>query len=103
MAEWYENIPTPMDRGGNVVPLDTKKLFCSGKVRAVKEIGYKLNAWVVRVVGEEDFEFLHDCTLPDGWEQLERDVAKDPCGYFGKECDSGARNAPPTTARSARR
>lgn len=84
MANWYDNVPAPLDANGREVPLDTRELVCGGEVSAVKEIGYKLHNWVVRVVGEEDFEFLHDCTLPDSWERLEEDAAKGLCcEYFG--------------------
>lgn len=83
MTNWYDNIPAPVDSDGREVPLDTRELVCGGEVRAVKEIGYKLHNWVVRVVGEEDFEFLHDCTLYDSWEWLEEDSTKGPCEYFG--------------------
>ena len=83
MANWYDDVPAPMDADGREVPLDTRELVCGGEVRAVKEIGYKLHNWVVRVVGEEDFEFLHDCTLPDSWERLEDDARNGLCEYFG--------------------
>ena len=83
MANWYDDVPAPVDANRREVPLDTRELVCGGEVRAVKEIGYKLNNWVVRVVGEEDFEFLHDCTLPDSWERLEKDSSNGLCEYFG--------------------
>lgn len=85
MANWYDSVPAPLDSNGREVPLDTRELVCGGEVRAVKEIGYKLHNWVVRVAGKEDFEFLHDCTLPDSLEQLEEDAAKGLCGYFGMD------------------
>lgn len=85
MANWYDNVPAPVDANGHVVPLDTKELLFDGEVRAVKEIGYKLHNWVVRVVGEEDFEFLYDCTLPDSWERLKCDAMLGACHYFGME------------------
>lgn len=110
MANWYDNVPAPVDANGRMVPLDTREIAFDGKVRAVEEICYKLHNWVVRFVGEEDFEFLHDCALPDSWERLEEDARNGLCEYFGmgdaedcKECPAyGDRLTPSCNSVMAR-
>ena len=32
MANWYDNIPAPVDANGREVPLDTRELVLDGKV-----------------------------------------------------------------------
>lgn len=84
MANWYDNIPAPVDSNGREVPLDTRELVYSGETREVYGFSYSiaLMVWHVQFRGY-GFVVLNTCTLPDSWERLEDDAAKDPCAYFG--------------------
>lgn len=87
MDNWYDNVPAPVDANGHEVPLDTKELVFDGKTREVWSITYSSGRWSV------GFKWscgaaLNSCTLPDSWERLEKDAAKDPCVYFGCGDDS---------------
>lgn len=94
MTNWFGNIPAPVDADGREVPLDTKKLVYKGKTRGVVSIAYNLaiGVWMVIFDGVVECPRLSSCTLPDSWEQLERDVrgarrdakwALASCRYFG--------------------
>ena len=84
MANWYDNVPAPTDKDGRAVPLDTKELVCDGATRKVYGLAYSTRraCWRVAFV-DEVVSDLNTCTLPDSWERLEKDAAKDPCVYFG--------------------
>lgn len=90
MANWYDNVPAPVDVNGRVVPLDTKELVYDGKVFRIGGLEYLKYrnvgcAWVADLVGLAPKVPLNICTLPDSWEQLEEDAAKGLCGYFGMD------------------
>lgn len=90
MANWYDNIPTPVDSNGREVPLGTKELVLDGKVFEVGCLAYHNVecAWVVDLVGFASKVPLGYCTLRDSWERLEEDAVKDACEYFGYGDDS---------------
>lgn len=83
MSNWHDNVPTPVDSNGREVPLDTKKLVCRGETHEVYCFIYSIErgGWSVGFKGSCG-SALSACTLPDSWEQLEEDAAKDPCVYF---------------------
>lgn len=88
MANWFDNVPAPVDANGREVPLDTKELMLDdGKVFKVGGIAYRNVecAWVADLVGFASKVPLNYCTLPDSWERLEDDAAKGLCGYFGMD------------------
>lgn len=82
MANWFDNIPVPMDANGSVVPLDTKELVRKGETLKVYGFDYSamLKAWFVRF-DEYGYIRLGACTMPDSWEKLEEDAAKAPREY----------------------
>lgn len=85
MANWYDNVPAPLDANGREVPLDTRELvLLDGKVFEVGGLAYR-NAecsWVADLVGFASKVPLTHCTLHDSWERLEEDAKKDACEYF---------------------
>lgn len=95
MANWYEDIPAPVDANGSVVPLSTKELVYKGEPRGVVSIAYDLAIGMRMVIFEGVVECprLTHCSLPDSWEKLERDIrdARDvkwalaSCRYFGHD------------------
>ena len=92
MANWYDNIPAPVDANGREVPLDTKSLVYKGETREVLLISYNAAAgrWEADLTGLANMAecpFLSSCTLPDSWERLEEDAAKELCEYFGHSDD----------------
>lgn len=86
MANWYDNIPAPVDANGCEVPLDTRELVYKGETRDVFRIAYSvaIGRWVADLANTDEHPFLTNCTLPDSWERLEKDAAKCACDYFGK-------------------
>lgn len=94
MANWYGNVPAPVDANGREVPLDTRELAFDGERREVYCFIYNIGrgCWSVgfkRSCGAA----LSACTLPDSWERLEEDARSGLCEYFGmgdaedcKEC-----------------
>ena len=88
MANWHDNVPAPVDSNGREVPLDTKKLVCRGETREVYCFIYNIGrgSWSVGVKGSCG-SALSACTLPDSWERLEEDAAKELCEYFGHNDD----------------
>ncbi len=92
MANWYDNVPAPLDANGHEVPLDTRELVYKGETRNVLSITYSahLKYWSVAFWWLDGVD-ISSCTLPDSWERLEKDAAKDPCAYFDMERDSGDR------------
>ena len=87
MANWYDDVPAPVDANGREVPLDTRKLMRGGKLFRVCEIAYNsiTERWVVRPEGPGAARGLSSFFLPDSWEQLEEDASKGLCGYFGMD------------------
>ena len=85
MANWYDNIPAPVDANGLDVPLDTRELLLDGKVFEVSGLAYRIVecAWVADLVGFASKVPLNSCTLPDSWERLEEDTSNGLCEYFG--------------------
>lgn len=83
MANWYDDVPAPVDANGREVPLDTRELVYRGETREVYCFVYSIGrgGWNVgfkRSCGAA----LNACTLPDSWERLEKDAKKDACEYF---------------------
>lgn len=78
MADWFDNVPVPMDANGCVVPLDTKELVYRGETREVYGFTYsiRLRIWFVEF-GEFGDIHLGACTMPDSWERLEEGLKKD--------------------------
>lgn len=87
MANWYDNVPAPVDAKGREVPLDTRELVYKGETRDVLRIAYSvaIGRWVADLANTDEHPFLTNCTLPDSWELLEEDAAKGVCGYFGMD------------------
>lgn len=90
MTDWYDNVTAPTDANGEMVPLDTRELLFDGKRSRVMcyLYGPTTRRWYVEFAGVGERPHLSDCTLPDSWERLEEDAAKDPCAYFGYGDDS---------------
>lgn len=105
MDNWYDGVPAPVDRDGNVVPLTTRKLYDeAGRKFEVSEISLvyyvigECQKWRVRRPNGLSMT-LDLCSLEcsDSLERLADDLAryddnKAPCDYFGmgpdKVCDS---------------
>ena len=85
MADWFDNVPVPMDANGCVVPLDIKELVHKGETRKVYGFiyGTRPRHWFVEF---EEFDgiSLSSCTMPDSWESLEEDALKTPREYVEK-------------------
>lgn len=83
MANWFDNIPVPMDANGCVVPLDTKELVCRGETRKVYGFIYStgLGRWFAEFEKYGDIH-LGVCTMPDSWERLDEDARKAPREYI---------------------
>lgn len=80
---WYDSIPAPVDKGGNVVPLDTNELVYRGETREVCGFSYSTRRRCWGVVFENgDSISLNACTMPDSWEMLEEDARKTPREYI---------------------
>ena len=97
MANWYDNIPAPVDANGHEVPLDTCELeLDDGKVFEVGGLEYRdvNRSWVADLVGFASKVNLDYCTLPDSWERLEEDAACGACHYFGMERADGCNGCP---------
>lgn len=100
---WVHGVPTPVDADGEVVPLNTKKLYTDdGEMIRVNSISFDGYSWDVRNSGSGvlyPINMLHR-TKRDSWEKLEEDVQKvteigDICRYYDKvdescdECPAG--------------
>ena len=96
MANWYDNIPAPVDANGREVPLDTGELVYKGETRDVFRIAYSvaIGRWVADLANTDEHPFLTHCTLPDRWGRLEEDAAKGLCGYFGMDDVHGCEGCP---------
>lgn len=106
MANWYDNVPAPMDADGREVPLDTRELVLMGKRREVYSYEYApaTKRWFVlfvdsRITGEVRDCTLPDSTLPDSWDKLEEDAAKGACGYFGMDSAPDCKGCPARGSR----
>ena len=66
MANWFDNVPTPTDANGHVVPLGTKELVYGGETLEVYGFDYSttLKDWFVEFEGRGDI-LLGACTMPD--------------------------------------
>lgn len=84
MANWYDNVPAPVDENGREVPLDTRELVFDGERREVYCFIYSIGrgSWNVGFKGSCGAA-LSACTLPDSWERLEKDAMSGLCEYFG--------------------
>ena len=87
MANWYDNIPAPVDANGREVPLDTRELVYRGETRKVCTFSYSTRhgCWGVFFANDDGIS-LNACTLPDSWEQLEEDARKTPREYIEGRC-----------------
>lgn len=76
MTNWYDNVTAPTDANGELVPLDTRELVYKGETRDVLRIAYSvaIGRWVAELAYIDEHPSLTNCTLPDSWERLERDV-----------------------------
>lgn len=83
MANWFDNVPVPMDANGFVVPLDTKELVYKGETREVYSFVYsiRIKCWFVEFWERVDI-CVSSCTMPDSWESLEEDARKTPRDYI---------------------
>ena len=84
MANWYDNVPAPLDANGREVPLDTRELVYKGETRNVLSITYSVHQkyWSVAFWWLDGVD-ISSCTLPDSWERLEEDTRSGLCEYFG--------------------
>lgn len=101
MANWFDNVPVPMDANGCVVPLDTKELVYKGETKEVYSFLYsiRLKCWFVEFWERVDI-CVSSCTMPDSWESLEEDARKAPREYVderGINAESGGRVAAMTS------
>ena len=84
MTNWRDNVPTPVDADGEIVPLLVKKLYTSdGEALDVELIGFD-GRWVVKFKNRNGLFNLSwfYLTKPDSWEKLEEDARKTPREYI---------------------
>lgn len=83
MADWFDNVPVPMDANGCVVPLDTRELVYKGETKEVYSFLYsiRLKCWFVEFWECVDI-CVSSCTMPDSWERLMEDLDR-AAGTFG--------------------
>ena len=87
---WYDGIPAPVDKNGDVVPLDTNELVNeSGQKLKVSAIEYRpvADIWFVTFMDQMHSVPLSRCAIPDSWERLESDINElarmdSACRYF---------------------
>lgn len=86
MASWCDDVPSPVDTDGEVVPLLVKKLYADNcEALDVELIGFN-GLWVVKFKNRNGIfhlDWFH-LSKPDSWERLEEDARKTTCGYFGR-------------------
>lgn len=95
---WAKDVPVPVDADGNVVPLDTEKLYTDdGEMVRVDSICHGARLWHVKRMHSDKtywLDSLHLCR-PDSWERLEEDVnlgCHDYCErYRLEECEYNVR------------
>lgn len=87
MANWYDNVPVPVDANGREVPLDTRELVLDGKRSGVMcyLYGPATRKWYVEFADGGERRHLSACAMPDSWERLEWDAAFGSCHYFGMD------------------
>ncbi len=97
---WAKGVPVPVDADGNVVPLDTEKLYTDdGEMVRVDSICYGSRLWYVRRMrSDKTYSYWLDSLhlrRPDSWERLEEDVnlgCRDYCErYRLDECEYNVR------------
>lgn len=76
MANWYHNIPMPLDANGREVPLDTRELVWCDKTREVWSIAYNATngRWVADLADGIGLTRLSACTMPDSLERIADDI-----------------------------
>ena len=104
---WYDGVPIPVDKDGNVVPLTTRRLYDGeGHEHDVKEIALVYSetsgGFVWRAKQSDSVvlvpELLH-LDRPDTWERVEADLmamayADCACYYFGAGTDLSCEECP---------
>lgn len=95
---WAKGVPVPVDADGNVVPLDTEKLYTDdGEMVRVDSICHGARLWHVKRMHSDKTYWLDSLHLrrPDSWERLEEDVnlgCRDYCErYRLEECEYNVR------------
>lgn len=95
---WAKGVPVPVDADGNVVPLDTEKLYTDdGEMVRVDSICHGARLWHVKRMHSDKTYWLDSLHLrrPDSWERLEEDVnlgCRDYCErYRLEECEHNVR------------
>ena len=85
MANWYDNVPAPVDFNGREVPLDTRELLLDDRAFEVGGLQYSdvNRSWVADLVWFASKVPIDYCTMPDSWERLEKDSGSGLCEYFG--------------------
>ena len=107
---WYEGVPAPVDRDGNVVPLTTRTLYdVEGHEHEVKEIILIHSGisgdfmWIAKQSDSEvlvpELLYLERPDTPDTWERVEADLAAmartdSACYYFGAGADLSCEECP---------
>lgn len=96
---WAKGVPVPVDADGNVVPLDTEKLYTDdGEMVRVDSICHGARLWHVKRMHSDKTYWLDSLHLrrPDCWERLEEDVnlgCRDYCErYRLEECEYNVRS-----------
>lgn len=95
---WAKGVPVPVDADGNVVPLDTEKMYTDdGEMVRVDSICHGGRLWHVKRMHSDKTYWLDSLHLrrPDSWERLEEDVnlgCRDYCErYRLEECEYNVR------------
>ncbi len=95
---WAKGVPVPVDADGNVVPLDTEKLYTDDdEMVRVDSICHGARLWHVKRMHSDKTYWLDSLHLrrPDSWERLEEDVnlgCRDYCErYRLEECEYNVR------------
>lgn len=95
---WAKGVSVPVDADGNVVPLDTEKLYTDdGEMVRVDSICHGARLWHVKRMHSDKTYWLDSLHLrrPDSWGRLEEDVnlgCRDYCErYRLEECEYNVR------------
>ena len=84
---WAKGVPVPVDADGNVVSLDTEKLYTDdGEMVRVDSICHGARLWHVKRMHSDKTYWLDSLHLrrPDSWERLEEDAKLAPRAYLEK-------------------